>query len=107
MLLTTERDICTEQRMREVRALWNQWDPINISRWNWQPAIEDEYDAYLANTLQLLEQGAPVTEIEAFLGLIAYDTMGLAEANLVNGTPREFAITLKTWFDHLQLRDTE
>ena len=37
----------------EVRKLWNKWDPIGVC--TPENEIEDEYDYYLEETLQILK----------------------------------------------------
>ena len=35
----------TDQDLQEIRALWNEWDPIGV--WSSENDILDEYDFYL------------------------------------------------------------
>lgn len=86
-------EVHTLQRVRDVRALWNKWDPIGVSGL----CNEDEYDSYIGNTLQLLEQKAAVGEIEKYLCFVAYELMGLELRDFKNGTPKEFALSLRLW----------
>ena len=65
----------SRQRIREIRELWLWWDPIGVSA---MPEAADEYDAYLAPTLRLLERNASSAELAAFLDSVAYGRMGLS-----------------------------
>ena len=86
----------SRQRYREIRALWNEWDPIGIAPSEGGP--QDEYDSYLGPTLRLLEQSAPTDEIEKYLGYIVGEYMGLGDEGLAYCRPQEFARKLQVWF---------
>jgi len=88
--------INTLQHWRDVRTLWNRWDPIGVSH----ICNEDEYDDYIRSTLQLLDQRETVEEIEKFLCFVAFELMGLELNELQNGTPKDFALSLKTWYEN-------
>lgn len=42
-----------DQELQEMRALWNEWDPIGVCPS--ENDILDEYDFYLESTLLLLK----------------------------------------------------
>lgn len=81
----------SRKRIAEIRSLWNEWDPIGVT----SDSGDDEYDAYLARTLRLLERGAPDDEIVEFLKSVVYDHMGLSQ---VPSSTHEFVAKLKAWF---------
>ncbi|MGR8940622.1 MAG: hypothetical protein ACU83V_06990 [Gammaproteobacteria bacterium] len=78
----------------EIRRLWNAWDPIGVAC----EAIQDEYDAYIAPTLKLLEDGCSREEIEAYLTLIVRDYMGLGEEGVRQSNPGAFAQKVMAWY---------
>ena len=80
----------SRRRISEIRALWNAWDPIGVAT----PDHVDEYDAYLAPTLRLLERDAPDEEIIAYLKWVTLDHMGLSEIP----DPLAFTNRLREWF---------
>ena len=55
---------------------------------------DDEYDAYLAPTLRLLERDASVEEIVAYLKWVTIEHMGLPETS----SAQDFAQRLREWF---------
>ena len=80
----------------EIRELWRRWDPIGVMD---DPACpRDEYDAYLGPSLRLLEEGAPVAGIEAYLRYVVGEYMGLGESGITYCNPRNFAQKLKEWY---------
>jgi hypothetical protein len=81
------------QQAMEVRELWQSWDPIGMM--DIPGAPQDEYDSYLEPTVRLLERGASVDEIEAYLEWVAYKRMGLPAVQL---HAREFAQVLQVWY---------
>jgi hypothetical protein len=83
----------SRERWSEVRALWNEWDPIGVS-----DAVDDEYDSYLGPTLRLLENDASTEEIERYLAFVVLDRMGMSD--VPDGPPnrRQFALKLRTWY---------
>ena len=81
----------SRQRVAEVRQLWNEWDPIGVVGGN---GLDDEYDAYLAPTLRLLERDAPVDEVVAYLKWVTLEHMGLSQIS----APETFAERLRQWF---------
>ena len=81
------------QQTMEIRELWRDWDPIGTKE---TPGTSpDAYDPYLDPTVRLLERGASVDEIEAYLEWIAFERMGL---NCVWIPARVFAHALRTWY---------
>jgi hypothetical protein len=79
----------SRQRVAEIRQLWNEWDPIGVAE-----AVPDEYDAYLAPTLRLLERNASVDEIIEYLNWVTLEHMGLSQIS----DPRQFVALLQEWF---------
>ena len=81
----------SRERIAEIRRLWNEWDPIGAA----SDSNDDEYDAYLAPTLRLLERGASDGEVVEFLSYVVHDRMGLSQ---MPSPPHEFVAKLKAWF---------
>lgn len=81
-------------RWFEIRQLWNAWDPIGVAC----ETVQDEYDAYIAPTLKLLENGCSREAIEAYLTSIVRDHMGLGEEGLRQSNPGAFAQTVTAWY---------
>lgn len=77
-----------------LRSLWNEWDPIGVA----SPALQDEYDSYLAPTLSMLERGATEDGLAEYLSHLVRDYIGLGEEGVEYSKPREFARDLQAWF---------
>ena len=68
----------SRKRWREVRDLWCEWDPIRVTSLpNWP---HDEYGSYPGPTLRLLESGASLQEISAYLTWAELEQMGLSDS---------------------------
>src|SRR3954466_1285239 len=80
----------SRQRVAEIRRLWNEWDPIGVGG---DPS-DDEYNAYLAPTLRLLERDASADEIVTYLKWVTLEHMGLPQVS----EPVAFAERLREWF---------
>ncbi len=93
MILTKEQ---SRLRWREIRELWNEWDPIGVFPAKGGPL--DEYDSYLGPSLRLLEQNASLDEIEAYLEEIVGNHMGLGQHGVDYVRSSAFAAKLSTWF---------
>jgi hypothetical protein len=60
--------------VREV--LFRQWDPIGVAGLpNWP---DDEYDAYVASVIGLLQRRATAEELAAYLDGVTHDRIGMA-----------------------------
>ena len=75
----------SRKRLREIRELWCQWDPIGIMTMSDWP--RDEYDSYLGPTLRLLESGASLQKIIEYLMTVELDRMGLSETPRASAKP--------------------
>jgi hypothetical protein len=58
-------------------------------------ANDDEYDAYLAPTLRLLERDASDSEFLEYLKSVVHDRMGLSQ---MPSSPHTFVEKLRAWF---------
>ena len=87
----------SEWQWRDVRRLWNEWDPIGVGPEIGGPA--DEYDSYLGPTLRLLEQRASVDELEQYLAQVTLQRMGLPESPRAETSRRRFAMRLSEWYE--------
>jgi len=79
------------QRWAELRALWNEFDPIGVT----ELGPQDEYDACLAPTWRCLERGAGIAELAAFLQSLVRNRIGVEPDP--DATER-FARRLDAWF---------
>lgn len=86
----------SRNRWREIRDLWNEWDPIGVYPADGGP--EDEYESYLGPSLRLLEQKAGADEITKYLSHIVGEYMGLGTAGINYSKPAEFAKKLQNWY---------
>src|SRR5687768_16727293 len=93
MNLTKEQ---SRLRWREIRDLWNEWDPIGVGPAEGGPL--DEYDSYLGPSLRLLEQGASPEEIGRYLEEIVGDHMGLGASGVHYVRSTAFGAKLSSWF---------
>jgi len=89
MALTLDKEQ-SRQRIAEIRALWNAWDPIGVA----SDANDDEYNAYLAPTVRLLERDSPIEEIVNYLKWVTNEQMGLSQSS----GHIKFAEQLRDWF---------
>jgi hypothetical protein len=53
--------------------LWRDWNPIGF------PVPEDEYDAYVPKIIRMLEAGAGVDELTAFLSDFRENVVGASD----------------------------
>jgi hypothetical protein len=88
----------SRQRIKEIRALWHEWDPIGVYTDSEDDWPLDEYDNYLGPCLRLLEQQAPTEDLAKYLSHIVGEHMGLGEAGLDYSQPAEFARKLQAWY---------
>ena len=84
----------SRERWRQIRALWNEWDPIGVA----SDSLDDEYEAYLGPTLRLLERHASSEEIEQYLADVTLRHMGLSETAAGPMSRRQFATRLYDWY---------
>ncbi len=80
----------SRERFKEVRSLWNEWDPIGVAS-----LVDDEYDSYLGPTLRLLEENASIEKIEKYLSLVVGEHMAL---DLKYRDCAGFAHKLQAWY---------
>jgi hypothetical protein len=81
------------QQTLELRELWQDWDPAGAK--DSSGATSGKYEPYLAPTVSLLERGASIEEIEAYLEYIAFKRMGLTSTWI---PARVFAHALRIWY---------
>lgn len=88
----------SRQRIKEIRVLWHEWDPIGVysdPESDWPP---DEYDSYLGPCLRLLEQQAPAEELAKYLAYIVGEHMGLGDLASAYPDALQFSHKLQAWF---------
>jgi hypothetical protein len=83
----------SRERWRQIRALWNEWDPIGVAH-----SVQDEYEAYLGPTLRLLERAAPLPDLERYLSEVALERMGLTDSEQASCARVQFARQLYDWY---------
>ncbi len=93
----------SDLELQEMRALWNEWDPLRVSPKE-NDAL-DEYDFYLVPTLLLLKQVTTIVDIENYLNLVLEERMGLDKERTNQSNPHEFANKLQIWFQNLKIED--
>jgi hypothetical protein len=85
----------SRERWRQIRALWNEWDPIGVTGGR----VDDEYDGYLGPTLRLLESRASVEELQRYLAQVTLERMGLSESADAQASRLHFASRLLDWYE--------
>ena len=79
--------------MNDCRQLWNEFDPIGVL--DDEDGPRNEYDTYLPQTIRLVQSGADVSELPAYVRSVVHQDMGLT------GFPEheinEFAERLHQW----------
>ena len=83
----------SRERMRQLRALWNEWDPIGVTHIPDGPT--DEYNSYAGQTMRLLEAGDSKALVE-YLRWVVNDHMGLS--GVPNPSFEEVAAKMQQWF---------
>jgi hypothetical protein len=86
----------SRERWRQIRDLWNEFDPIGVMGMEGWP--RDEYESYLGQTLRLLEQNAPPEEIQKYLAFVTLEHMGLNETPPFEMSRQNFAKRLREWY---------
>jgi hypothetical protein len=87
----------SRKRWKEVRDLWNQWDPIGVMGDPHWP--RDEYETYLGPTLRFLEEGASNQKIAEYLTYVVSEVLGLGKAGIKHSNPLLFATKLQEWYE--------
>lgn len=75
--------------IRALRTLWNEWDPIGVRPL--QSGVLDEYDFYLAESMDLLTRNASAGEVEQFLTDVIRTRMGLGARRVTCSMINKFA----------------
>ena len=79
--------------MRQLRTLWNEWDPIGVVT---KPGpVDDEYWGYAGKSMRFLEAGDEKGLVE-YLRWAVLENMGLS--NEPNPSFEEFAKKMHRWF---------
>lgn len=83
-------------RWLDVRALWNDFDPIGVrSR---SHGLEDEYDSYIDPTIRLLSRGSSREELNTYVAEVVFREMGLPETSELSDARSRFVERLLSWF---------
>ena len=93
----------SRQLVKEIRALWREFDPIGVYASPDSGCPPDEYDNYLAPCLRLLEQHASTEDLAKYLSYIVGEYMGLGTTELVLSQSIEFAGKLQQWYESARL----
>jgi hypothetical protein len=86
----------SRQRFRELRDLWNEYDPIGCMTVN---GPFDEYEEYVGSTMRLLERGASEVEIAAYIKGEVTGHMGMTWSEHHEQVTAPFAIRCRDWFE--------
>jgi hypothetical protein len=87
----------SRERWRQMRDLWNEFDPIGVMDMADWP--RDEYESYLGPTLRLLESRASVDELQGYFAQVTLEHMGLNETPQFEMARRNFAMRVRDWFE--------
>ena len=82
----------SRKRWSELRAKWNEYDPIGVMSDPDCPL--DEYEAYVGPTMRLLEQGATIDEIADYLSAVS-EHMGLS---FDRARARKYSVEFIQWY---------
>jgi len=85
----------SDQKLQEMKALWNEWDPCRASPED-KNAL-DEYDYYLIPTIKFLRKVPTIVEIENYLIFVLTKRIGFNKRLTSLSNPHEFAIKLQNW----------
>ena len=88
----------SRQKIKEIRALWREWDPIGVYSDPDSGCPPDEYDSYLGPCLRLLEQKSSEDELAKYLAYVAEERMGLCSPAEAYPAALQFAKRLSLWF---------
>ena len=80
----------SRERMRQLRALWNEWDPIGV-----MPVVTDEYSTYAGQSMRYLEAGDTKQLVE-YLRWVVLEHMDLPREPATSF--EQFAKTMQQWF---------
>jgi len=83
----------SRKRYRELRDLWNEFDPIGVFDGSDEWPL-DEYEDYCGPSLRLLEQNATPSELEVYVHS-TFNYMGIEDNDKeIQGFVRK----IQTWF---------
>ena len=83
------------RRWEAVRNLWCEYDPIGVMKYPDSP--RDEYDAYVGPTIGLLDRGATLEEIAAYLREAGTEAIALNQTPAGDAAELAFARRLRAW----------
>jgi hypothetical protein len=86
----------SRERFRELRTLWNQYDPIGVMA-NADDHL-DEYEAYVGPLMRLLEQGVGEEDIAVYLKGIVTERMGMTWNSYLDNSTHVFVTRCHEWF---------
>ena len=61
--------------IEECRRLWNEFDPIGV--FDDEDGPDNEYDSYLPHTIKLVQSGADISKLTAYLRSVVHVNIGL------------------------------
>ena len=83
----------SRERMRQLRVLWNEWDPIGVI--SDSDGLDDEYSGYAGKSMRYLEADDEKGLVE-YLRWAVFENMGLSREP--DPSFEEFAKRLRQWF---------
>jgi hypothetical protein len=86
----------SRKRFRELRSLWNDYDPIGCMT---PDAPLDEYEAYVGRMMRLLERDASVDGIVEYVKAEATGHIGLTWNADLEARTASFAARCRNWFE--------
>jgi len=83
------------RRFLEGRKLWNAFDPMGVHA----PGGPDgAYDAYVAPTLELCEQGRDADALRAYAASVVYEHIGMHRQPVMDHAIAEFSKRVLKWY---------
>src|SRR5712691_1421507 len=83
----------SRERIRQLRELWNEWDPIGVINGSAPPL--DEYSGYVGKSMRFLEADDEKGLVE-YLRWAVLEHMGLSQAP--DTSFEDFAKKMRQWF---------
>ena len=94
--MPTRSKLESRARWAQLRALWNEWDPIGVHPGSGGPL--DEYDSYVGPTMRMLEGNESSPRLVEYLSWAVGEHMGMEQSGVDANHPEQFAGKLRQWF---------
>ncbi|MGO9699462.1 MAG: hypothetical protein ACLPX7_09395 [Xanthobacteraceae bacterium] len=84
-------------RWRQLRVLWNEYDPIGVVRKS-DIGSDQEYESYIGDVLRLLEHEATQEEMVTYLRALVSGHIGLTWSPELAAQTETFAARSRDWY---------